>query len=107
MAGADDLGGEGYRLIPRLPSHMTRIEVTGLPVRCTGGVQKISYVYSRGTQYPLFATDGYVSYSLGFYQGEKPGYVRFGPFGRPDVKTNGELLGTDEINGKYYAYIKF
>ena len=107
MAGADDLGGEGYRLIPRLPSHMTRIEVTGLPVRCTGGVQKISYVYSRGTQYPLFATDGYVSYSLGFYQGEKPGYVRFGPFGRPDVKTNGESLGTDEISGKYYAYIKF
>jgi hypothetical protein len=106
MVGADDLSGKGYRLIPRLPSYMTRAEVKELPVRLSDGVSRISFVYSRGAQYPVFATDGNVSYSFGLDSGEKPEYVRFGPFGQSDIQTNGKLLKTEEINGKYYAYIE-
>ena len=106
MAGADDLSCEGYRLIPRLPSHLTRIEVKDLPMRLSDGVRRISYVYSRGTHYPVFATDGSVSYSLGLECEEKPEYVRFGPFENDNIKSCGETVCIEEINGKYYAYIK-
>ncbi len=105
MVGADDLSGKGYRLIPRLPSHMTRMEAKDIPVSLPDGVHKISFVYSRGAQYPVFATDGNVSYSFRLDCGEKPEYVRFGPFQKPDIKTNGKLLKTEEINGRYYANI--
>lgn len=105
MVGADDLSGKGYRLIPRLPSYMTRMEAKDISVSLPDGVHKISFVYSRGAQYPVFATDGNISYSFGLDSGEKPEYVRFGPFQNPDIKTNGKLLKTEEINGRYYTNI--
>lgn len=106
MAGADDLCGDGYTIVPRLPAGFTRITVADLPVKLARGVRKVSYEYARGAQLPVFATDGALSYSLRLNCADKPDAVRFGPFDRAEISSNAKLIRTETINGKYYVYVE-
>ncbi|MBO7503624.1 MAG: hypothetical protein J6U38_04575 [Clostridia bacterium] len=107
LAGADDLCCEGFRLVPRLPKGLTKIEAKNVPVSVSGAerIQKISYTYERGKGLPVYAGDGTDFYSLSFDGAVKPECVRFGPFRTGNIESSNRIIKTAEIDGKFYAYI--
>ena len=107
MVGVDDLSGARFKLIPRLPSTMTAIEVKDVPVTVNGEVSRISFRYARDKKGDIAVTDGNITYSLTITADRKPEYVRFGPFTGNDIRTNGRLLKVAGIQNAYYAYVAF
>lgn len=107
MVGIDDLNGERFRLIPRLPGTMTKLEASGVPVTLNGKIAKISFVYERGAEGSINVSDGKTNYGFTYEGKIKPECLRVGPFDSDNIKADAELDGIKLINGKYYAYIRF
>ena len=105
MVGVDDLNGENFRLVPRLPATMTRLTAENVPVTVQGKACRIGYSYSRDGQGDVTVSDGVTAYGV-TYQGEvKPQWMRVGPFDNADITASAKLLRVACIQGRYYAYI--
>ncbi len=106
MLGIDDFCAEALRIVPRLPKTMTVMEAYGLPVHTDEGVKKVNFRYERSSTLPLGASDGINTYSM-FLDGDvKLEWVRFGPFIKDTVESNGTILKIEKIQERYYAYVK-
>ncbi|MCQ2428871.1 MAG: hypothetical protein MJ192_00935 [Clostridia bacterium] len=104
MVGVDDLDGSSFRLIPRLPDDMTAIEAKDVPVTKNGHVTRVSFRYARDGAGAVRVSDGETTYSLTL-EGEKPEFVRVGPFAKSCITTDAALTGVTAVQGAYYAYI--
>jgi len=105
MVGADDLAGNGFQLVPRLPATMTGLSAQNVPVTVQGKTYRIGYTYTRGGQGTVQVTDGSTVYAIDYTGDIKPRWMRVGPFGWDTITANVPVQQIRAIQGRYYAYV--